>query len=567
MSLQKTTFSILLILLSNIVIGNASTSTFLNLNIIFIEKSSDTLTKKSGTPRCADIACFTSITPTFQTDSLIIPASHRFQVLAQSGDAYSNGGVFSSNFDFTCFVPLNGSSTEGIITLNHENYVSGGMSIMNAQYDTSTHLWSIENAEAVDFSAVVRTERNCSGGLTPWGTVLMGEEIRTLVDTNSDGYIDVGWLVEVNPFTRQVMEYGNAGQQKLWAMGRMKHENAAVSFEDSKTVYYGEDDSLGCVYKFIANTAGDLSEGALFVLKLDSILQFGEPTNNNGTWIPIGNSTQAERNNTHQNAYYLGATPFYGIEDVEIGPDGFIYFASKGHGRVYRFIDNGNAVSNFETFVGGRNYNIQIQDSTYNEPWGIGNDNLAFDGEGNLWVLQDGSKNLIWVVKNGHTQDSPLVEIFASTPRGSEPTGITFSPDKRFLFMSLQHPDSTNTFQLDASGNLVSINKASMLVIARKEHLGNNVPLSLFKQEKEGHQIQISPNPFSEELRITYSSNIPQAGYLKIFNLDGKLVYQQQLMFSSESKCQIISKASLKGIYWLQILGSSINFTYKIIAE
>ena len=133
--------------------------------------------------------------------------------------------------------------------------------------------------------------------------------------------------------------------------------------------------------------------------------------------------------------------------------------------------------------------------------------------------------------------------------------------------MSLQHPDSTNAFQLDASGNLVSINKASMLVIARKEHLGNNAPLSLFKQEKEGYQIQISPNPFSEELRITYSSDIPQTGNLKIINLDGKLVYQPQLMFSSESKCQIISKASLKGIYWLQILGSSINFTYKIIAE
>lgn len=567
MSISKTTFSTLLIFLSNIVFGNAVPSTFLNFKINYKENNSDSLVKKSSSPRCAEIACFTSITPTFQTDSFIIPESHSFLVLAQSGDAYPNGGVFSSNFDFTCFVPLNGSSTEGIITLNHENYGFGGMSIMNAHYDTSTHLWNIENAGAVDFSGVVKTERNCSGGLTPWGTVLMGEEIRTLVDTNSDGYKDVGWLVEVNPVTRQVMEYGNAGQQKLWAMGRMKHENAAVSFEDSKTVYYGEDDSLGCVYKFIANTAGDLSEGALFVLKLDSILQFGEPTNNNGTWIPIGNSTQSERNNTHQNAYDIGATAFYGIEDVEIGPDGFIYFASKGHGRIYRFVDNGTTITQFETFVGGRNYTIETQDSTYNEPWGIGNDNLAFDGEGNLWVLQDGSKNLIWVVKNGHTQESPLVEIFASTPRGSEPTGITFSPDKRFIFMSLQHPDTTNTFQLDASGNLVKINKASMLVIARKELLGNNLPLSLFKDEKEGLQIQISPNPFSEELRITYSSDIPQLVNLKIFNLEGKVIYGQQLIFTSESKQLIISKASLKGIYWLQILGTTINYTYKIIAE
>ena len=567
MSLQKTTFSILLILLSDIIFGKAATSNFLNLKINSIENSGDSLVKKSGTPRCSEIACFTSIAPTFQTDTFIIPASHRFQVLAQSGDAYPNGGVFSSNFDFTCFVPLNGSSTEGTITLNHENYGFGGMSIMNAQYDTSTHLWNIENAGAVDFSGVVRTERNCSGGLTPWGTVLMGEEIRTLVDTNSDGYKDVGWLVEVNPATRQVMEYGNAGQQKLWAMGRMRHENAAVSFEDNKTVYFGEDDSLGCVYKFIANSAGDLSEGALFVLKLDSILQFGEPTNNNGAWIPIGNSTQSERNNTHQNAYDLGATPFYGIEDVEIGPDGFMYFASKGHGRIYSFVDNGTTISQFETFVGGQNYTIQTQDSTYSEPWGIGNDNLAFDGEGNLWVLQDGSKNLIWLVKNGHTQENPLVEIFASTPRGSEPTGITFSPDKRFLFMSIQHPDSTNAFQLDASGNLVKINKATMVVIAKNEFLGNDNTVSIIKQENEKFQIQISPNPFSEELRITYSANIPQTGNLKIFNSNGQVVYQQQLVFSSESKHQNISKSSLKGVYWLQVLGSSINFTYKIIAE
>ena len=567
MSLQKAAFSILLILLSNIIFGKAATTNFLNLKINSIENSGDSLVKKSSSPRCVEIACFTSITPTFQTDSFIIPASHRFQVLAQSGDAYSNGGVFSSNFDFTCFIPLNGSSTEGIITLNHENYGFGGMSVMNAQYDTSTHLWNIENAGAVDFSGVVRTERNCSGGLTPWGTVLMGEEIKTLVDTNSDGYKDVGWLVEVNPVTRQVMEYGNAGQQKLWAMGRMRHENAAVSFEDSKTVYFGEDDSLGCLYKFIANEPGNLSDGFLFVLKLDSALQFGEPINGNASWLPVPNLSQLERNNTYLIAQNLGGTPFYGIEDAEIGPDGYIYFTSKGQGRVYRFIDNGNTISNFETFVGGRIYTIQTQDSTFNEPWGIGNDNLAFDAEGNLWVLQDGSKNLIWLVKNGHTQENPLVEIFASTPRGSEPTGITFSPDKRFLFMSIQHPDSTNAFQLDASGNLVKINKATMVVIAKNEFLGNDNTVSIIKQENEKFQIQISPNPFSEELRISYSSAIPQTGNLKIFNFEGKIVYEQQIELSPESKHLIVSKQSLKGIYWLQVLGTSIHYTNKIIAE
>ena len=564
MSIQKIA---LLILLFISALGNASLSNVLRHKNNSKKISGDSLVKKSGTVRCSEIACFTSIAPTIQTDSFIIPSSHCFQVLVQSGDGYPNGGAIPENFDFTCFVPINGSSSEGIITINHENNVAGGMSVMDAQFDTLSHLWNIENAGPVDFSSVVKTERNCSGGLTPWGTVLMGEEVRGLVDTNSDGYKDVGWLVEVNPFTRQVLEYGNGIQQKLWAMGRMLHENAAVSYEDSRTVYYGEDDSLGCVYKFIADQAGNLSEGTLFVLKLDSILQFGEPTNTHGTWLPIGNSTQSERNNTHQNAYDLGATPFYGIEDVEIGPDGFIYFTSKGHGRVYRFIDNDSTISQFQTFVGGRAYDILTQDSSYNEPWGIGNDNLAFDGEGNLWVLQDGSKDFIWVVKNGHTQENPLVEIFASTPKGSEPTGITFSPDKRFLFMSVQHPDSTNILQQDASGNFVQFNKSSMIVIARKEFLGNGLPLSIVNQEKEDVQIHIFPNPFSEEIHIAYSGNIHQNTHLEIFDIMGRVVYEQQLELSSELKQTISLKSLLNGVYWIRINGPLINFNSKIIAD
>jgi secreted PhoX family phosphatase len=564
MSIQKTAFLILLFISA---LGNASPTNVLRHNIYSKKISGDSLVKKTGTGRCAEIACFTSIAPTIQTDSFIIPSSHCFQVLAQNGDEYANGGVFPENFDFTCFVPINGSSSEGIITLNHENNVAGGMSVMDAQYDTSSHLWNIENAGPVDFSSIVKTERNCSGGLTPWGTVLMGEEVRGLVDSNSDGYKDVGWLVEVNPFTRQVMEYGNAGQQKLWAMGRMLHENAAVSYEDNRTVYYGEDDSLGCVYKFIADQAGNLSEGVLFVLKLDSMLQSGDPTNTNGSWLPIGNSTQSERNNIHQTAYDLGATPFYGIEDVEIGPDGFIYFASKGHGRIYRFIDNDTTISQFETYVGGRNYEILTQDSSYNEPWGIGNDNLAFDGEGSLWVLQDGSKDLIWVVKTGHTQENPLVEIFASTPKGSEPTGITFSPDKKYLFMSVQHPDSTNILQQDASGNFVQFNKSSMIVIARKEFLGNASPLSLVNQEKKDVQIRIFPNPFSEEINITYSGNIHQNVLLEIVDIIGKVVYHQQLELSSDVKQTIFSKSLLDGVYWIRINGPLINFNSKIIAN
>ncbi len=112
--------------------------------------------------------------------------------------------------------------------------------------------------------------------------------------------------------------------------------------------------------------------------------------------------------------------------------------------------------------------------------WGIGNDNLAFDGEENLWVLQDGGNNHIWVVGPTHTAGTPAVRLFGKTPSGSEPTGITFTPDYRFMFISIQHPAAGNTAaQTDAAGVSVVFNAASTLVIARVENLGPLATLPL----------------------------------------------------------------------------------------
>jgi secreted PhoX family phosphatase len=67
------------------------------------------------------------------------------------------------------------------------------------------------------------------------------------------GYVDVGWLVEIDPVTRQVMDYNNDGiKDKLWAMGRMSHENVVFK-NDSLTAYFGEDGGTQCLYKFVAN--------------------------------------------------------------------------------------------------------------------------------------------------------------------------------------------------------------------------------------------------------------------------------------------------------------------------
>jgi hypothetical protein len=222
------------------------------------------------------------------------------------------------------------------------------------------------------------------------------------------------------------------------------------------------------VYKFIANTAGNFSSGQLYVLVTTAAL-------GTGTWKLIANTTQADKNGTVAlSTAAPAAYNFNGVEDIEIKPsNGDIYFTAKGPGRVYRFTDNGAAVSNLQVFVENTTYDVDPGPGVSNAAWGTGNDNLAFDAEENLWVLQDGGNNHIWVVGPTHTAATPAVRLFGKTPAGSEPTGITFTPNYRFMFISIQHPNAGNTAsQLDAAGVSVIFNTASTLVIARTESLG-----------------------------------------------------------------------------------------------
>lgn len=428
------------------------------------------------------IGCFSSIAPTAQLDHLIMAPEHRFQLIFKEGSAYMTGtGNVPGNHDFTGYVPLAGSSTTGYLAINHEN-TPGGVSMLNMHLNEDEKLWVIDDSKAVDMynTDLVTTSRNCSGGITPWGTVITAEEDTTAGDVNGDGYEDKGWFVEIDPATASVLEYGNNKQEKLWALGRMNHENIVVT-ADGSTAYYGEDGGTHCVYKFVADTPGDLSAGKVYVLKMDLALSNDEPSSATATWILVPNATPADRNNIRTVAQTLGGTNFNGVEDCEINPiDGKIYFTSKGKNRVYSFRDNGITVTEFETFVGGMNYNIAGPAGTVSEPWADGNDNLTFDDKGNLWVLQDGGLNYIWVVRPDHTQSNPKVELFASMPAGSEPTGLTFTPDFKYGFFSVQHPNGNNAPQMDATFGNVNFDASATVIFALDKDLGAHTPAADF---------------------------------------------------------------------------------------
>lgn len=492
------------------------------------------------------ISRFTSVLPSTQPQDLRIPSTHTFQMLVQGGAPYTAAadGLVKDAFDFTGYVPVGNSSTNGYLSINHEgsSMATSGVSMLTIDFNAASKLWNVSAKNPVNFGPVVGTFNNCSGGVTPWNTIITCEENTPTAptDSNNDGYLDFGWNVEINPATRTVKDQnGDGTPDKLWRMGRIKHENVVVA-PDQRTVYEGADDGSAnsFVYKYVATTPGNLANGNLYVLQLNGPVA----TATAGTWLQVPNTTPAECNTTTATALALGATSFSGVEDIEINPvTGQVYFTAKGPGSIYRFTDTGatgTTISNFQLFVGNspavpnQAYTINYGSGSISEPWGSGNDNLTFDSQGNLYVLQDGSRNHVWVVRPCHTPASPAVELFAVTPTGSEPTGMTFSPDERFMFISLQHPSSSNTLATpDAAGQPVVFNKSTTLVIARKETLGT--ALATTKGKPELGRADVYPNPVAgNDLGMELTHSQKEAAILQIFNSLGARVLEQTIQLS-----------------------------------
>lgn len=476
----------------------------------------------NGSPNKNKIGSFTSVKPVGQTESITYPTeTHAIQQLAKSRvTSYTDGstGTMPGNNDFTAFIPVAGSSKKGYLTINHENS-PGGVSILDMSLNEATNLWEVQGTRKVDFSPVVKTVRNCSGGITPWGTLITSEETTNLGDDNGDGYQDVGWQVEIDPVTGKIVDYDGDGKpDKLWAMGRMNHENIAIS-TDRVTVYQAEDGGSSGVFKFTANEPGNLSEGTLYVLKRDS------ETAATGTWVVVPNTTQAERNDTRKLAPAVGGTNWRNPEDVEFGPDGKMYFTSKGTGTIWRFKDEGMTVSGIEAWVTPQLYEVNYEGGSQAEDWGTGIDNLTFDGEGNLWALQDGDRNNLWVVRPDHTPENPKVELFMTTPFSSESTGLTFSPDFKYGFISIQHPSNTNmaTFT-DAAGNEVQFNSDITFVFARKQFLGKEIRNRDAKAFIPAKLMEVYPNPFQESAKVKIVVPLKAFVSLEVLDMKGEKV-------------------------------------------
>ncbi len=225
--------------------------------------------------------------------------------------------------------------------------------------------------------------------------------------------------------------------------------------------------------------------------------------------------------------------------------------------------------SQVEVFAGGltTQYSFNTAQGVKTESWGDGNDNLTFDELGNLWVLQDGGKNYIWVIAPDHTEANPKVRLFASMPAGSEPTGLTFTPDHKFGFFSIQHPNSTIDTDIDATGNVIDYKgKSATIVVALQQFLGTSAVLGTTEVVKET-EVTVSPNPTSGIVKI----NSPKA--LKnievtAYSMDGKILFKKKFEGKNSSlDLDFTSQLQVSRVLMINIEAEGFQKTVKILRK
>lgn len=284
-----------------------------------------------------------------QTDVVVVQGA--YVTLARAGDAMGSGQVLGGIYDtsgalmyvsnapdFNGFVP-SGAGAAYLYTAWEGAGRDGAGAVSRLALALTNGQWRTDPAASkmIDLAPVYGGAVLCSGTVTPWGTPLLAEEYffyNTAVWNHPDnhdadenpgfrGGNDITYIKPknmaqylgrmANPYRYgyliEIREPDSAQAPvpvKHYATGRLSHETAAI-MPDNRTLYMSDDDSAayahdtyntasgGVLFKFVADTAGDLSAGTLYAAKL--VQDAGDDPRQTGfdvTWIELGHADNAE---------------------------------------------------------------------------------------------------------------------------------------------------------------------------------------------------------------------------------------------------------------------------------
>lgn len=259
------------------------------------------------------------------------------------------------------------------------------------------------------------TTTNCSGGVTPWGTWINGEEI-------ADGY-----MFECSP-----LRDGGA-PIRLDRFGRKAHEMAAID-ENGRAIYHTEDlTDQDRFYRTVFAAADwpsgerpNWAKGKLQVLAVPGGLAAARQGPTPIVWL------DAIDDGRPQNQVYLPeSTPFAGNEGVWF-LDGIVFFTTKRDDTIWALDTQAQVIE--AIYQPGD----QIPGSPVDprEPSLSGIDNICMTLDGEMIVVEDGGDMRAMVrLPDGVT--IPLLRL-PGDPAQTEVTGPAFSPDGRRLYVANQ---------------------------------------------------------------------------------------------------------------------------------
>jgi secreted PhoX family phosphatase len=295
-----------------------------------------------------------------------------------------------------------------------------------------------------------------------------------------------GYVVEIDPFNP------SAAPKKRTALGRFKHENAEVviAADGHVVVYLGDDERGEFLYRFVStgkySAGGDnsnlLKDGELYVAKFHD--------GGKGEWLHLTPATTGMASkadiciHTRQAASAVGATTMDRPEWVAANPHKAEAYCAltnnknrakkpnKGgdaapaggpnprvgnnYGQIVRwrpmggdhgaakfawdlFVIAGNPTVHDDAYAGSENITSQ---NMFNSP-----DGIKFDEAGILWIQTDGKySNTGDFAGMGNNQmlaadpETGDIRRFMIGPKECEITGLTWSPDRRTMFVGIQHP-------------------------------------------------------------------------------------------------------------------------------
>ena len=374
------------------------------------------------------------------------------------------------------------------------------------------------------------TVNNCGCGNTPWGTYLTCEEnfngyfgttdqnwqpnaaqARYGFSSGGFGYqwhnydkrFDLaevgfrneenrfGWVVEIDPFDASQTPVKRTG------LGRFKHESVAVVVGKDRRVvaYMGDDQANDYIYKFVSDEdhvklrndgVSPFDRGKLYVAKFNDDFT--------GEWLELTIDDSRLTNRfadqgallifARQAADIVGATPMDRPEWTTVAPDGTVYCACTNNsgrsvadaanpqapnrdGHIIRWIDDDMHVgTSFQWDIFLLSSDSHDEEHAFSDP-----DAIYADPDGRLFIGTDGGQvqgmnNQLLVAD---TVSKTVKRLFSGV-NNDEVTGITMTPDRRTLFVNLQHVGEGN-FNLTDFPRLGNerVPRDATIVIQRKD--------------------------------------------------------------------------------------------------